>query len=328
MRQPTMGSFFSGSGGFELAGAVFGFTPVWASEIEPFPIRVTQKNFPDMKHYGDITKMKGYELEPVDAVAGGSPCQDMSIAGNREGLDGNKSVMFRQYVRVVKEMRQRDIDNGRHGKQIRPRYLVWENVPGAFSSNKGEDFREVLQEIVHIADETAVIPKPPKGKWGGQGIIMGDTYSIAWRVVDAQFWGVAQRRKRIYLVADFGGNTAPKILFKREGLSGDFKESIEAWKRTTQGTERSTRQAGAGFAWGVSLENHPNDSRVTIDPTGKVQTLTSRMGTGGGNVPLTMQIRSGCEGGGKGALIQENKSATLSCHNTQTLFEPIPIADT
>lgn len=167
MREITMGSFFSGSGGFELAGSVYGMKALWASEIEPFPIRVTQKNFPDMKHYGDIGKMNGYAVEPVDVVAGGSPCQDMSIAGARAGLDGEKSGMFRHYIRVVKEMRQSDIDAGRKGKQIRPRYLVWENVPGAFSSNKGEDFREVLKAIVHIVDEYAVIPKPPKGKWGG-----------------------------------------------------------------------------------------------------------------------------------------------------------------
>jgi DNA (cytosine-5)-methyltransferase 1 len=189
---------------------------------------------------------------------------------------------------------------------------------------------------------------------------MGDTYSIAWRTVDAQFWGVAQRRKRIYLVADFGGNTAPKILFEREGLSGDFKESIETWQGTARnsktgfdktsndcircydiGDRRSvanesidvsptlTRKMGTGGnnVPALVLENHPQDSRVTIKEDGIVPTLTGRMGTGGGNVPLTMQIRCGCEGGGKGALIAENISATLSCHNTQTLFDPIPIAD-
>ena len=138
----TMGSLFSGSGGFELAGSIFGIRPIWASEIEPFPILVTTKNFPEMKHFGDINKLNGADLEPVTIIAGGSPCQDMSIAGKREGLDGSRSNLFREQIRVIKEMRESDRAAGRTGKQIRPRYMVWENVPGAFSSNKGKDFRQ------------------------------------------------------------------------------------------------------------------------------------------------------------------------------------------
>lgn len=367
----TMGSLFSGSGGFELAGSIFGIRPIWASEIEPFPILVTTKNFPEMKHLGDINKLNGADLEPVTIIAGGSPCQDMSIAGKREGLDGSRSNLFREQIRIIKEMRESDRAAGRTGTQIRPRYMVWENVPGAFSSNKGKDFQAVLQEIVNITDEESNVPLPPKGKWQTAGCIMGDHFSIAWRVLDAQYWGVPQRRKRIYLVADFGGNTAPKILFEREGLSGNFAESREAWQRTAGDIKTGTHKTGTddvecydisdrrrvadksevsptlttkmgtgGNNVPIILENHPQDSRVTIAEDGIVPTLTSRMGTGGqhtddhrqenltgGAVPMTMQIRSGCEGGGKGALIQENKSATLSTHNTQTLFAPIPIAD-
>ena len=149
----TMGSLFSGSGGFELAGSIFGIRPIWASEIEPFPILVTTKNFPEMKHLGDINKLNGADLEPVTIIAGGSPCQDMSIAGKREGLDGSRSNLFREQIRIIKEMRESDRAAGRTGTQIRPRYMVWENVPGAFSSNKGKDFQAVLQEIVSITDE-------------------------------------------------------------------------------------------------------------------------------------------------------------------------------
>ena len=359
----TMGSLFSGSGGFELAGSIFGIRPIWASEIEPFPILVTTKNFPEMKHLGDINKLNGADLEPVTIIAGGSPCQDMSIAGKREGLDGSRSNLFREQIRIVKEMRESDRAAGRTGKQIRPRYMVWENVPGAFSSNKGKDFQAVLQEIVSITDEESNVPLPPKGKWQTAGCIMGDHFSIAWRVLDAQYWGVPQRRKRIYLVADFGGNTAPKILFEREGLSGNFTESREAWQRTAGDIKTGTHKTGTddvecydisdrrrvadksevsptlttkmgtgGNNVPIVLENHPQDSRVTIAEDGNVPTLTSRMGTGGGQCtthpqPITLQIRSGCEGGGKGALMQTDKSATLSTHNTQTLFDPIPIAD-
>ena len=165
-----------------------------------------------MKHLGDITLIHGNEIEPVDCIIGGSPCQDLSVAGKRAGLSGERSGLFMEQIRIVKEMRKR------YGK---PRYMVWENVPGAFSSNSGEDFRAVLEEITKIADETAVIPRPPKGKWAYAGCVMGDGWSVAWRTHDAQFWGVPQRRRRIALVADFGGESAPEILFERESVSGD-----------------------------------------------------------------------------------------------------------
>ena len=291
MREIKMGSLFSGSGGFELAGSMYGITPVWASEIEPFPIKVTETRFPDMKHIGDISKLSGKELEPVDVITGGSPCQDMSIAGKREGLDGERSGLFHEQIRLVTEMREK------YGK---PRFMVWENVPGAFSSNKGQDFRAVLEEIARVKQPGVTIPEPErKGsggiRWNTAGNIVGNGYSIAWRVLDAQYWGVAQRRKRIYLVADFDGECAGKILFKPESLQWDIEKSAEAWQRASGGIENSVGKTG----------------RITY----------------AGGEPITLKIRSGCDGGGKGALMQIDKSATLGTHNDQTLFEAIPIAD-
>lgn len=354
----TMGSLFSGSGGFELAGSIFGIRPIWASEIEPFPILVTTKNFPEMKHLGDINKLNGADLEPVTIIAGGSPCQDMSIAGKREGLDGSRSNLFREQIRIIKEMRESDRTAGRTGTQIRPRYMVWENVPGAFSSNKGKDFQAVLQEIVSITDEESNVPLPPKGKWQTAGCIMGDHFSIAWRVLDAQYWGVPQRRKRIYLVADFGGNTAPKILFEREGLSGNFTESREAWQRTAGDIKTGTHKAGTddvecydisdrrrvadksevsptlttkmgtgGNNVPIVLENHPQDCRVTIAEDGNVPTLTSRMGTGGGNVPMIMnEVRAVDQ---RNLSLGNDKSETLhgSGHGSSvgTIIEPMAL---
>lgn len=315
----TMGSLFSGSGGFELASAIFGIEPRWASEIEPLPMLITKKNFPEMPHHGDIRYMNGGKVEAVTVIAGGSPCQDMSVAGQRAGLDGSRSNLFHEQIRIIKEMREHDRKAGRTGKYIRPRFMVWENVPGAFSSNKGKDFQAVLQAIVSVTDDTAAVPLPPKGKWQSAGCIMGDHFSIAWRVLDAQYWGVPQRRKRIYLVADFGGNTAPKILFEREGLSGNFAESREAWQRTAGDIKTGTHKAGTenvecydisdrrrvadksevsptlttkmgtgGNNVPIVIETHAQDARWGISEDNIVQTLASNMGTGGGNVPMIM----------------------------------------
>ena len=260
----TMGSLFSGSGGFELAGQMSGIVPVWASEIEPFPILVTTTHFPDMKHFGDIKKMNGGSIPKVDIITGGSPCQDMSIAGKREGLDGSRSNLFREQIRIVKEMRESDKADGRTGKEVRPRFMVWENVPGAFSSNKGEDFRCVLEEICQVADAEVSIPRPPKGKWGGQGTIVGDGYSVSWRTLDAQYWGVPQRRKRIYLVADFGGGTAPEILFEQDSLRGDTKESSKERKDTATGAEDSSYKSDG--ANDERLNNGIKAFHITQDP--------------------------------------------------------------
>ena len=179
-----------------------------------------------MRHYGDITKINGADVPAVNVVTGGSPCQDLSVAGKRAGLDGERSGLFMEQIRVIKEMRENDRNKGRTNESVRPRYMVWENVPGALSSNKGEDFRIVLEETARIADKDATIPGLAKGeRWTPSGCILGDGWSIAWRIHDAQFWGVPQRRKRISLVADFGGGSAPEILFERKSMSGDPEQS-------------------------------------------------------------------------------------------------------
>ena len=368
----TLGSLFDGSGGFPLGGLLAGITPVWSSEIEPFPVRVTTKRFPHMKHYGDISVLNGAELPPVDIITFGSPCQDMSVAGKRSGLDGSRSSLFYEAIRIIKEMR-----GATDGKY--PRYIVWENVPGAFSSNKGQDFRAVLEEVCKVKDAEVSVPFP--GKWENAGRIMGNGYSVAWRQFDAQFWGVPQRRKRIYLVADFAGGSAGKILFESEGLSGYSAEGFRSWQTAAGTSSESSGETGSysvdgynssvdevaatlGVNCGVStgrngvmvlndqggnrmdvtedmtctlraeshhpplvFENHSQDSRYT-GPQDTVQTILSTFGTGGNNQPFvletpkTLKIRSGCEGGGKGALIQDDLSATLGCNNDQTLFVP------
>ena len=299
-----LGSLFDGSGGFPLGAVLNGIEPVWASEIEPFPIRVTTRRFPNMKHYGNVAEIDGGKVEPVDIITFGSPCQDMSIAGKRAGLDGSRSNLFYEAVRIIKEMRKST--NG-----IYPRCAIWENVAGAFSSNKGEDFRCVLEAMCRISDEEVYVPSADK--WQQAGCILGGHYSVAWRTFDAQYWGVPQRRKRVYLVADFAGECASEILFKPESVSWHTPKSFQS------------RQAVAGCATdcvraAIAVESHPHDSRVKLSEDGNVQALTSQMGTGGGNVPLvletpkTLKIRSGCEGGGKSACnVTENLSPTLTC---------------
>lgn len=218
----TLGSLFDGSGGFPLAGIRCGITPLWASEIEPYPIAVTRHHFAGMKHLGDITNINGSKIQPVDVITFGSPCQDLSVAGKRAGIhEGTRSNLFFEAIRIIREMRE-----ATHGEY--PKYAVWENVHGAFSSAKGEDFRCVLEEFVCTASgEQISIPMPANGKWLPAGEIVGDGYSIAWRVLDAQYFpGTPQRRKRIYLVADFAGERAGKILFERDGMSG-YHESCE-----------------------------------------------------------------------------------------------------
>ena len=312
----TLGSLFDGSGGFPLGGVLAGITPIFNSEIEPFPVRVTEVRFPNMKHYGDISLLKGSELEPVDIITFGSPCQDMSVAGKREGLDGNRSSLFYEAIRIIKEMRE--ATNGKY-----PRYIVWENVPGAFSSNKGEDFKAVLEEICKVKDEQVSVSKP--SKWENAGRIMGNSFSIAWRLLDAQYWGVPQRRQRIYLVADFDGGSAGKILFESEGLSGYSAKGFKSWQNAANGITEGIGETGSQDS--LMFENHSQDTRYR-GPLAVAQTVSSTYGTGGNNQPFvvqtpkTLKVRCGCEGGGKGALIQDNLSATLSTNNDQTLFQP------
>ena len=337
----TLGSLFDGSGTFPMAGILSGITPVWASEIEPFPIAVTRKRLPFMKHYGDISKLNGADLPSVDIITFGSPCTDLSVAGKRAGIQAERSGLFFEAIRIIKEMRCKT--NGEY-----PKYIVWENVPGAFSSGGGEDFRCVLEEICKIADESTAILKP--AKWHNAGEILGGHYSVAYRLFDAQYWGVPQRRKRIYLVADFTGECAGKILFESEGVSGYSAEGFRAWQRATGGaadcfgtssneiclndqggnrmdvtedmvctlraeahhppcvlsagfcTEHSAKARGIGYEEeksptlragvvpaAIAIDNHPSDSRVSISSDGNVQTLTSRCGTGGGNVPMLLE---------------------------------------
>ena len=284
-----------------------------------------------MLHLGDITKISGYTAPIVDCIVGGSPCQDLSVAGKRAGLDGERSGLYMEQIRIVKEMREQDERNGRTDESIRPRYMVWENVPGAFSSNSGRDFKAVLEELAKVKDKDAVIPMPDKGKWTTCGSIMGDGWSIAWRVLDAQFWGVPQRRRRIALVADFGGQSASEILFVPKSVSGDTDKSKPKRKEPSPDAsggigaddkcrvssvisiDRESINSGSGFnrtpgisedgvsptlkstgpdSVAYSVENHPNDSRVGINEDGMVQALTGRMGTGGGNVPMVMQCYS------------------------------------
>lgn len=415
----TLGSLFDGSGGFPLGGLLCGIDPLWASEIEPFPIRVTTKRIPQMKHYGDISRLNGAELPPVDIITFGSPCTDMSVAGKRAGLDGEQSVLFYEAIRIIKEMRYKT--DGRY-----PRYAVWENVPGAFSSNKGADFKAVLEAVIGVIEPTAEVSAPDSGRWPYADCYLGNGWSLAYRTIDAQYFGVPQRRRRIYLVADFAGGCAGEILFERQGVSRNFTPGGCPWQRTAgnaeigtgapgcsliclndQGgsvmsvsddvsatlraeehghqpcvlqesgfcTEHSSKSRGVGYEeersptlragvvpgtvlsfepgaasrvgghtnenisgslranmgdnqTAIAIENHPTDGRCRIEQNGKMQTLTSRMGTGGMNVPLvmnppkTLKIRSGCEGGDKGALIHDDMSASLPCNNDQTVFVP------
>ena len=350
----TLGSLFDGSGGFPLGGLLAGVTPVWASEIEPFPIRVTTMRFPTMKHYGDISRMDGGKIEPVDIITFGSPCTDMSIAGKRAGLDGAQSSLFYQAIRIVKEMRC--ATNGRY-----PRWICWENVVGAFSSNRGLDFKAVLEAVIGIIEPGAEVPMPEKDRWPYADIYMGERWNVAYRTFDAQHWGVPQRRRRVYLVGDLAGRCAGQVLFESEGLSGYSAEGFRAWQRTARNSAAGLGAAGGvclndqggscmDISFGVSgtlraqmdghppcivepsaavYENHSQDTRYT-GPLDTAPTVSSTYGTGGNNQPFvveadtpkTLKIRSGCEGGGKGPLIQEDVSATLSCNNDQTLFVP------
>ena len=299
-KELRLGSLFDGSGGFPLAAIFCGIKSIWSSEVEPFPIRVTQKNLPQVKHLGDIKDINGSEIEHVDIISFGSPCQDLSIAGKRAGLEGEKSNLFYEAIRVIKEMRCNS--NGKY-----PRYLLWENVPGAFSSNKGEDFRCVLEEITRIKDFTVRLTRPKK--WEKAGEILGDNFSLAWRVIDAKYFGVPQRRRRIFLVADLDGGSSREILFEQKSLSGDTSEGCEKGKRNTraikesfnkticlndQGGERmdfysdesGTLRASGGIAPFV-FENHSQDSRYK-GPLKETQTLASNLGQGGNNQPFVV----------------------------------------
>lgn len=268
----TLGSLFDGSGGFPLAGALAGIEPVWAAEVEPYPIAVTRSRFPKMQHLGSVTGVHGDKVQPVDVITFGSPCQDLSVAGKRAGIhDGQRSNLFFEAIRIIKEMRE--ATNGRY-----PAFAVWENVPGAFSSNKGEDFRCVLENFAKINEGGYTVPRPANGKWMGAGEIVGDGFSAAWRVLDAQYWGVPQRRRRIYLVADFAGGRAGKILFERESLRGH----PAACGAPGQGAAaNATRSAGGSRGIGC-LNPWDCQSKRIYQPDGVYPTLPA-MDCGGAN---------------------------------------------
>ena len=308
----TLGSLFDGIGGFPLAAVHCGGVPVWASEIEPFPMRVTKLRFPDMIHVGDITKLDGAKLPPVDVICGGSPCQDLSVAGLRKGLAGERSGLFMDQVRIVKEMRAEDERRGVSDDFIRPRYLVWENVPGAFSSANGEDFRAVIEEIVHIKDSTCHVPRPDTGRWESAGAaILGDQFSLAWRVLDAQYWGVAQRRRRIFLVADFGGLTAPKILFEQERLPGDPAEGQDQGKGVTAAAGNSSADSGGSR---VAEEKQVDIFAVHIDQ--REETINLNGISGALMATTNLQMQTFVAGGMRKFESAEKKEECL-CLNDQ-----------
>lgn len=247
----TLGSLFDGIGGFPLAAARYGIKTLWTSDIDPACEAVTKVRFPNAVQLGDITKINGREIEPVDIISGGSPCQDLSVAGKRAGLEGARSGLFMEMVRIIREMRDAT------GKL--PRYVLWENVPGAYSSNGGEDFRAVVEEFCRCADRSADVPRP--ARWGNAGCVMGNEYSFAWRTLDAQFWGVPQRRRRIYAVLDLGGQRAPKILFVENGLRGDPAESGTAGEGAAGDAEGSVGR-GVLFEPMSALEENWAESSV------------------------------------------------------------------
>lgn len=287
-----LGSLFDGSGGFPLAGALNGVTPAWASEVEPYPIRVTKERFPGMKHLGSVTEVSGAEIEPVEIITFGSPCQDLSVAGKQKGIhEGARSSLFFQAVRIIKEMRENDRANGRTGKHIRPRFAVWENVPGAYSSNGGHDFQAVLEALCQIAAPAISIPFPTKGKWLNAGCIVGDGFSLAWRTYDAQYWaGTPQRRKRIYLIADFGSERVGEILFERESMPRDSEPGGAPGQGTAQDPERSARRSDC-IGW------DPYNAQLTGS---KASTLGTNCGMQNGRNGV-IEITAAAFMGGQGA---------------------------
>lgn len=272
-----------------------------------------------MKHLGDITKIHGDQIEPVDCITFGSPCQDLSIAGRRAGLAGERSGLFMEAVRIIKEMRSST--NG-----LYPTFAIWENVPGAFSSNGGEDFRAVLEELARVEQPDASIPRPPKrGRWSKAGAIAGNGWSLAWRQLDAQYCGVPQRRKRIALVVDFGGQRAAEILFECTSVPGNPDESIKAWEATPGHSQASPSGHDSGRKTDAVYALDCMNAKVIREKSG---TLCAKSNGGyslnfQNPIAYTVKIRSGCDGGGKGALVQTKKSATLSTLQDQTLFQPV-----
>lgn len=257
----TLGSLFDGIGGFPLAAELAGIKPVWAAEIDPFCVAVTKKRFPEMEHLGSVTEIDGTKIKPVDIITFGSPCQDLSTAGKRAGLAGERSGLFLEAVRIIYEMRS--ATNGEY-----PTFILWENVPGAFSSNQRRDFRTVLEELTKTD-----IPMPGSGRWATAGVVRGGELCVAWRQLDAQYWGVPQRRKRIYLVGSFGSQSPEEILFKRDCVRGYLTQSGNQREGITGSSEESIGTSDfdeynclTDRASAVPLEYHPMDyDRLSSD---------------------------------------------------------------
>lgn len=297
----TLGSFFDGIGGWLLASIRAGIEPLWSSEIDPFPESITRKHFPNVIQLGDITKIDPDTLPPVDIVCSGSPCQGLSTAGKRRGLKDVRSGLFLEAIKLVRELRRRT--NGRS-----PRFFVWENVPGAFSSNKGLDFHTVLEEI----GETS-LPIPPNARWANAGLVELQSCEIAWRILDAQYWGVPQRRKRIFLVADFGKDRrcAAKALFEPESVCGNIAQG--------EGERKDSSKGSRDCAHIAVYDIQHRDDVIRSVKEGKIPTLTARMGTGGHNVPIVHTyciagntISRKIENGGNGTGVMHEKSYTLN----------------
>lgn len=293
----TLGSLFDGIGGFPLAAQRCGIRALWASEIEPNCIAITKRHFPEMRHLGSLTELDGGKIPPVDIISFGSPCQDLSVAGTQKGLSGERSGLFREAIRIIYEMRA--ATNG-----IYPTFIIWENVPGAFNSNRGKDFRTVLAEIAK-----AGISMPDSGKWARAGMVRAGGVDIAWRQLDSQYWGIPQRRKRIFLVADFRGQRAAEILFKCESLLGYSEQGAEEGPGIT---------ADFGTCAGVSSWDFRTESEalqclyetahanevIRTNKGGVCPTLQARMGTGGNQIPLVLDLEKAQniildDGGGK-----------------------------
>ncbi len=312
--QLTLGSLFDGIGGFPYAASFYGIMPLWASEIVPECVSVTKKHFPDMEHVGDITKLHGGKLPPVDIITFGSPCQDLSVAsGKRLGLAGERSGLFLEAIRIIREMQE--ATNGEY-----PKFALWENVPGALSSSSRRDFKAVLEAFT----ETEV-PMPGSGRWANAGMVRGRGVDLAWCVYDAQYFGTAQRRRRIFLVADFRGTRAGEILFVPKSLSGYFaaggtpRQGPAAYAQSGAGT------AGAGIdGYNAQMTGHVAATLGTNCgmSTGRNGVIEMPDGVGAAVPAISMRIRCGCEGGGKGPLLQVEKSGTLATGNDQYLFAP------
>jgi len=319
-----------------LAGIQNGFTPVWASEIEKFPITVTKYHFPQMMHLGDITKLHGANVPVVEVITGGSPCQDLSVAGKRAGLTGTRSGLFLEQVRLIKEMRRQDErrmkSNQRRADQfIRPRYMVWENVPGAFSSgeSKGADFKRVLEEVCCISEESVSIPGPPKGSWTPAGLILGERFSVAWRVLDAQFWGVPQRRNRIFLIADFNGGSAGQILFESESVWRHYQKMRKKRTQATNYFGRSIEKSGydGDTIEKLFFEVHSLDARYS-GPVNISPTLTTNMCS----MSLAINQEPYCiagniinrkeKNGGNGSGVSQGISFTLTTQDRHCIYVP------